>query len=880
MHRYRLAGVVLGVVGLSWHAALADETSSDGVWTTVGEIPAEHLAGGAWVRPDVCQPVILNLGALQNILALAPMEDTPEAQDAPIILRLPTPQGQFARFRVVESPIMEPGLAAQLPGTKTYLGQGIDDPAATLRADWTEQGFHAQVLTPEGSYWVDPYTRGNVLLYSSYHKDGLRNMHGFDCLVKQRDLGKPVLPDEVRNAAGPALATGGTRRQYRLANACTGEYASFHGGSQTAAQNAIVTAVNRVTGVYELECAIRLVLVGNNLNVVYTNGSTDPYSNNNGGSMLSQNISTCNSRIGSANYDIGHVYSTGGGGVAYLDVVCTSNKAGGVTGSPSPTGDAFWIDYVAHEMGHQFGANHNFNGTASSCGGGNRNGSTAYEPGSGNSIMAYAGICGGDNLQSHSDAYFQHVSYGEIYTNVPSCSSNTSTGNNPPTVNAGPNYTIPANTPFELVAVGSDPDGDSISYQWDERDLGPSQSASGGIIADNGSSPFIRGRIPTTSPNRLVPRLTNLLNNTFQFGERLPNTNRNINFRCTVRDNRAGSGGVNWDDMVITSVNTGAGFAVTAPNTNVSWSGAQTVTWNVAGTTGNGIDCANVAILLSTDGGNTWPTTLLASTPNDGSQSVTLPSVSTSQARIKVAAVGNIFFDISNVNFTITPGVPANPTNVVATPSAVCPGQNTSLTATVGSGETVYWYTGGCGTTQVGTGSPLVVSPASTTTYFARARRNSDNVFSSGCGNVTVTVNALPTAPSGASSDRDYYACSEGGTITLTAIGGSGTTVRWFSGSCGTTQVGATNPLTIPAPTATTTYHVRYETSCGNSSCASVEVHVIGADFNGDTFITGEDFDEFVALFEAGDAGADINGDTFVTGEDFDLYLEAFYWGC
>ena len=472
------------------------------------------------------------------------------------------------------------------------------------------------------------------------------------------DQGAGLVPAGLVNDGG-VRSSGGTRRTYRLANACTGEYAAFFGGTVALAQAAIVTAINRVTGVYEIECAIRLTLIANNTNIVYTNAATDPYTNGSASSLVSQNQTTCDNVIGSGNYDVGHVFSTGGGGLASLSVVCVNgSKARGETGSSSPVGDGYYIDYVAHEMGHQFGGTHNFNGQLGSCGGGNRTGSTAYEPGSGNSIMAYAGICGADDLQPHSDAYFQHVSYDQIIAFVTSgsgstCGTAVGTGNNPPTVNAGADYNIPKQTPFQLTAVGSDPDGDAITYLWDERDLGAAQDASSGIIADNGSSPFIRAWPAVTSPSRIVPRLSDLLANTFAFGEQLPNTNRNVNFRCTVRDNRAGNGGVNFDSMFI-SVTTGAGpFQVTSPNTAVSWSGSQTVTWNVANTTAAPVNCANVRILLSTDGGNTWPIVLLSSTPNNGSAVVTLPNINTTTARVRVEAVGNIFFDISDTNFTI-----------------------------------------------------------------------------------------------------------------------------------------------------------------------------------------------------------------------------------
>ncbi len=422
-------------------------------------------------------------------------------------------------------------------------------------------------------------------------------------------------------------------------------------------QAAIVTAINRVSGIYENEFSIRLVLVANNNQLVYTNANTDPYTNNNAVALLGENQTNVDAVIGAASYDIGHVFTTGGGGLAGLGVVGISGqKARGETGLPNPIGDAFYVDYVAHEMGHQFGANHTFNGDSGACTT-NINTSTAYEPGSGSSIMGYAGICGNDDLQVNSDPFFHWVSFDEVIAHVdtviPQVGTRTPTGNSVPTVNAGSNFTIPASTPFQLTAAGSDGDAaDVLIYSWEQANLGPQQDVSAG---DNGSSPLFRSFSATTDAVRVFPRYQDLLNNTTVVGETLPTTARSLDFRVTVRDNRPGGGGVNTDDVSLSVVNTGAPFVVTNPNINLVWpaDSTQTVTWDVAGTTGNGINTSNVRILLSFDGGQTFDTVLVANTPNDGAQEITVPEQLTLQARVRVEAIGNIFFDISNQNFQI-----------------------------------------------------------------------------------------------------------------------------------------------------------------------------------------------------------------------------------
>ena len=655
------------------HARAAGDDAP--MFTLLPEFTPEQIAQPAWIRAKVYQPLMVSMDAVTRTLADAPLEDTPKA-NSPLIVFLPTPDGVFQRFSVVEAPIMEPALAAQFPNIKTYRGQGIDDPWATLRMDHTPQGFHAQVLTPtgRGAWYIDPFTDRDTVLHTSFYKGDLRRTMPWTCDVLGRNIA-------MRGGDGGAAerSSGTSLRTLRLAVAATVEYTAFHGGTVALGQAAIVTAINRVTGVYEREVAIRMVLVANNSSLVYTT-APDPYTNGNGSTMLAENQSNVDTVIGTANYDIGHVFSTGGGGVAGLGVVCIGgNKARGVTGSPAPTGDAFWIDYVAHEMGHQFDGNHTFNGTGGNCAGGNRNASTAYEPGSGSTIQAYAGICGADDLQPNSDAYFHTISYNEIRANIEaaaSCGTASATVNTAPIVDAGANYTIPRQTPFTLTAIGSDANGDALTYCWEELALGAAQTLA---ATDNGASPLIRSFSPTTSPSRTVPRLATILSNTADPEEELPSLARTTwNWRCTVRDNRSGGGGVNEDNIVLTVSSAAGPFLVTYPNSVVSIGGPVTVTWNVAGTDSSPVNCANVKISLSTDGGNTFPTVLAASTPNDGSETVVLPAITTSLARLKIEAVGNIFFDLSNTNFSIFPVAPA---------VAFVSGGSNTIADTTGSGN-------------------------------------------------------------------------------------------------------------------------------------------------------------------------------------------------
>lgn len=549
---------------------------------------------------------------------------------------------------------MEPELAARFPEIKTYIGRGLDDPAATARFDLTPAGFHAQVLSPGGAVYIEPYLRGNASLHAAYYrKDYHPAGRDFECLAADGDL----VP-KVSGAVAKVVLPTDTLRTYRLACAATAEYTQYFGGTVPEALAAIVTAINRVTGIYETELGIRLMLVAQNDQIIYTNAAADPYSNGNASALLSQNQATLDAIIGTGNYDIGHVFSTAGGGLALVGVAgVTGLKAQGQTGTHAPVGDAFYIDYVAHEMGHQFGATHTFNSSANACGFGNRCAATAYEPGSGSTIMSYAGICSTDNLERHSAPYFHSASLEQIltYTTVGPGSlavSPKATGNSPPTVDAGPGFIIPMGTPFTLTATGSDPDGNALTYCWEEQDLGPSVTLQ---TPDNGSSPLFRSFGPTSAPERTFPQWSDILNHTTTPGEMLPSTNRTLNFRVTARDNHSGAGATATAAMQVTVATNAGPFVVTAPAAAAMWSGMQTITWDVAGTANGPVNAGTVTILLSTNGGYDFPIVLARNVPNTGASEVLLPAIDSAAGRVKVEADGNIFFAVSPGNFTLEP---------------------------------------------------------------------------------------------------------------------------------------------------------------------------------------------------------------------------------
>lgn len=637
------------------------------------------------INPNVAHISELNVTALQQFLYNLPEEFSLQDRSSAPVLSLPMPDGSMERFRVWKSSVMEPALAAKFPEITTYAGQSIDNPSSNIRFGYDPYfGFNAQIIGESRRVFIDPLMRGNVLYYQSYHTADYHRDFTGSCLFDGSEFDQePVINNATE--AGPCRGT--VLFTYRIAVACTGEYARAATGltNPTVAQALakIVTTVNRVNSVYENEIAVRLLLIGNNDQIVYTDPTTDPFTgNNNAGVLISESQSVITANIGTANFDIGHTFSTGGGGLAGKGVVCIPNyKASGITGSDNPVGDPYDIDFVAHEVGHQFGADHTFNSNLWSCNG-NREGTSAYEVGAGNTIMAYAGLCNTDNIQNQSNPYFHSRSYDQIATFITtgagsSCRVVVNTGNTLPVIDPLPNNNsnIPMGTPFELSGSATDADGDALTYSWEQWDLGPTTTWNGG--AGNGQSPIFKPRPPKTTGVRMFPDIQVILAgypanppavmNGLK-GEVLSTVARSMKFRLTVRDSRSGGGSVvsagdgcqSSSVFQVTSIAGTGPFIVTAPNGGESYPGGstQTITWNVAGTDAAPINTTHVKITLSTDGGLTYPYVITNSTPNDGMEDLTIPVVTpTTTARVKIQAVDNVYFDISNNNFSITTAV-------------------------------------------------------------------------------------------------------------------------------------------------------------------------------------------------------------------------------
>lgn len=620
-------------------------------------------------EPTKAQFYNLNIEALKLYLADAPNRKNGVIASEKLV-SFPTSDNTFETYSVMEASIMEETLQQKYSNIRTYVGKSIDNPTNTMRFSITPQGLHTMsFVSGKGLEFIDPYTKdaGQYIVYAKKDLPRLDTTWTCDFEDDQVSIeGKSTSVNTMFNA------NDGMMREFRLALACTVEYAQFHwtaagltiidseAAKKAAVLAAMVVTINRNNFVYERDLSVTMTLVANNESIIFIN--SDSFSNDNAGALINESQTVIDANIGFSNYDIGHTFSTGGGGLAQLNSPCTTSKARGITGSPAPVGDPYDIDYVAHEMGHQYGAPHTFNGDSGSCAG-NRSATNAYEPGSGSTIMGYAGICAPQNVQSNSDAYFHQKSLQMMWANITTgnstCASQTPTGNSAPTANAGANYTIPALTPYKLTGSSTDIDGTtSHTYTWEQYDLG----AAGLPEETNTSGPLVRSFEGTDSPIRYIPRMSDILTlgGISTTWEKLASVNRSINYRLTVRDNDPDGGQTAVDAMTAT-VNAAAGpFVVTSQNTQgITWltGETRTITWNVAGTTSNGVDTANVNILLSTDGGQNFDTVLASNVPNDGSHDIIVPNVFGPYSRVMVEGAGNIFFNINSEDFQVNASI-------------------------------------------------------------------------------------------------------------------------------------------------------------------------------------------------------------------------------
>ena len=614
------------------------------------------------------QPKEFKIFRLQLNDLFEKIQNLPELsnQPSPVTIGLPAPDGSFQNFYLYDNSAMEGRLAAQVPKIRSIKAVNTENTSHNLNISISDIfGLHAMGNNADGSiYYIDNYTNdlNSVIVYNRTDLEAPNQ--SFECFASANNFNA-----ETNALTSQVLSLDNKKRTFRLALACTTEYAAFHinnapngtpNTTDAQKKNIVLAAMNvsltRLNQIFERELNVHLNLIANNKDLIFID--SDNFSNNDAFSLISQSQTVIDQIIGTAHYDMGHTFSTGGGGLATLASVCNSwSKAQGITGSPAPVGDPYTVDYVAHEMGHQFGANHTFNNSCQL----NRNNTTAMETGSGSTIMSYAGICPA-NVQSNVDDYYHYISIWEMQTflqNNASCAQLTTIANSAPVVAPLETRTIPYGTPFILKTAATDADGDVLTYTFEQTDA---EITTQPPLANATSGPNFRSVAPNVNNYRSFPDEATVLAGTTNADdivsnpwEQLSNTARNYTFVATVRDNNPSGGRVVYTPPVTISIANVGPFVITYPNNNPTinepvWhtGTTQTITWNVAGTDANNINVSHVNILISTDGGATY-LPLASNTPNDGNETVTLPTTlpNTTQGRIKIEAIDNIFYTVS-----------------------------------------------------------------------------------------------------------------------------------------------------------------------------------------------------------------------------------------
>lgn len=622
-----------------------------------------------WIRDHAEEPGFLSPGSGSEGYLLPGPDSFPflETGEAPFFFSLPDPEGNWTRFQFRPSPVMAPALAERYREIRTFQGHDPEDPRRQVRMEYTPRGLTAEVRGGGQRYSLAPLEPGStqysVIDHGKFSADRPSQRQ---CL---RDPASPLsFAEDARALPFPSepepRSHGLIRRRYRLALAANAQYAqAVSGGTPSLPMvlSAMVITVNRINGIFERELAVRLELIPQTEDLIYLM-EPDPYGNHNPYQVQTQNQANIDSVVGTAHYDIGHVFTTGGGGLAEIASICNpATKAMGVTGQPHPVGDRFDVDYVAHEMGHQLGATHSFNTHYSGSCLGNAYWLAAYEPGSGSSIMSYAGLCGSQNDYAlHCDDYFHRVNLLQIRDFLADpwggarCGS-TDTGMTPPMLPVlGQQYFIPAHTPFELAVDAPVP---GWYYSWEQWNLG--QFGIDFSLARTG--PLFRSFPPQMDGRRVFPRMESLVSGPPYPGEKLPDTAQELVFVLTVRSQDQGWGSFtsSEDSVRIQVLPSPRPFAVIDPGPGRDhWQAGTTVsvTWDPVGTAAPPVSCSEVDLLLSLDGGQHFPILLDSAVPNTGQAWVTLPiGLHTSKARLKIKARQQPFFALSPRDFRIDP---------------------------------------------------------------------------------------------------------------------------------------------------------------------------------------------------------------------------------